>query len=107
MRGVTDHLAIEQRSRALHAAVAEKLRRDPRLLDEARRRVEAWLQDGSVATEYARAWKEAMDGPLEGLLELLVDPRERATALRQVSPFAGVLEPRERWQVLRAHGLRC
>lgn len=106
-KGLTDHATIETRSRALHAAVAGQLRRDPARLEEARERVAGWLRDGAVAPAYARAWQEALSGPLEDLLDLLVDPGERAAALRQVSPFAGWLEPRERWRILREHGLRC
>ena len=30
---------------------------------------------------------------------LLIDPSERARALRQATPFAGTLEPRERWKL--------
>ena len=90
------HSEIEQRSRALHAAVAERLRREPARIDEARVRVASWLRDGSVARVYAEQWKQALDGPLDALLALLVAPGENAAALRQVSPFAGCLEPRER-----------
>jgi hypothetical protein len=103
----TTHAEIERRSLALHAAVAEKLAQDPAQLEAARGRVETWLREGSAHPEYARAWHNALSGPLEELLELLVDPGERAAALRQVSPFAGVLDPRERWEILRRHGLRC
>jgi hypothetical protein len=104
---MSSHLEIEERSRILHAAVAQALRRDPGRIDEARERVASWLRDGSVAPVYAAAWHEALNGPLEALLELLVDPGQRAAALRQASPFAGFLPPRERWRLLREYGSRC
>lgn len=103
----TSHEEIEERSLALHAAVAKKIEEDPSRLEEARARVETWCREGSVHPEYARAWREALAGPLDELSKLLVDPGERARALRQVSPFAGVLEARERWEILRQHGLSC
>lgn len=104
---MTTHAEIEERSLALHAAVAEILRREPDRLADARERVETWLREGSPAPEYARGWQKALAGPLEDLLELMIDPGEKATALRQVSPFAGYLEPRERWRILREQGLSC
>ena len=98
---------IERRSRALHAAVAERLRREPASIEEVRARVASWLRDGSVARVSAEQWKQALDGPREALLALLAAPDERAAALRQVSPFAGFLEPRERWRILREQGSGC
>lgn len=101
------HQEIDERSLALHRAVAEKVAADPATLKEPRARVEKWIRGGSVHPDYARAWQAALAGPLDELLELLRDPGERAAALRQVSPFAGVLDPRERWQILRESGLDC
>jgi hypothetical protein len=39
--------------------------------------------------------------PLVELQAALREPGERMTALRQVSPFAGALPPRERWRIWR------
>ncbi|HVS01238.1 MAG TPA: hypothetical protein VMT16_00565, partial [Thermoanaerobaculia bacterium] len=57
--------------------------------------------------QYALAWQQALSLPLADLLALLVDPGEPARAMRQVSPFAGILDPRERWEILRRCGMRC
>ncbi len=100
-------LEVEQRSLALHRAVAEKLRQQPERLEEARQRVDGWLRDGSVGERYALAWRDALATPVPDLLALLCDPGEHASELRQVSPFAGILEPRERWEILRRCGMRC
>jgi hypothetical protein len=94
------HAEVEERSLALHRAVAERLREEPERVALARQRVAAWRRDGAVGEPYAQAWSQALDGPLKSLLELLIDPGPAATALRQVSPFAGVLSPRERWRIL-------
>jgi hypothetical protein len=51
-----------------------------------------------------------MSRGLEPTLAVLVEDSERATALRQCSPFAGVLSPAERfafleaWRVAHAQG---
>jgi hypothetical protein len=98
---VDAHRLAEERSIALHAAVAERLRADPRLLDRARARVQGWLAHGPVHPRYARAWAELLARPLEEVCAAIVDPGERARALRQSTPFAGVIDARTRWRIWR------
>ena len=90
------------RSLALHREVAERLRRDPELLNAARERVERWLAEGSVHAKWAESWSSILDAGLEAVIEVLTDTGSAAHDLRQVSPFAGVLDPRTRWMILRA-----
>lgn len=94
------HLA-EARSIAYHRAVAERLRRDPALLEVARRRVEQWIEQGQPVAYYAHAWREVLSRSPAEILGFLVDQGERAVTLRQVTPFAGFLDPRERWRLWR------
>ncbi len=96
------HALLEARSLALHRAVAARLLADPRVLERARARVCTWLAQGSVAPRWAAAWREALAAPPERVAALLCDDSERARALRQTSPFAGVLDPRARWAIWRA-----
>jgi hypothetical protein len=100
---VTDgrHALAEGRSLALHRAVAERLRADPSLIERARRRVEDWLRDGSVARPYAEAWREVLAGTVDHVAGFLEDPGARACQLRQASPFAGFLDARTRGAILR------
>jgi hypothetical protein len=95
------HAIAEARSLELHRLVAQRLRQDPPLIEKARARVRVWLDDGRAHPNYALAWREALEGPFEELLALLVDPGQRARDLRQASPFAGFLEPRARWEAWR------
>ncbi len=83
--GVTDgrHAAVEETSLELHRAVAERLRADPSLIERARRRVEDWLRDGTVARPYAEAWREVLSGPAGEVAAFLEDPGDRARQLRQ------------------------
>jgi hypothetical protein len=100
---VTDglHAVAEDVSVELHRAVAERLLKEPALVDRARQRVTDWLRDGSVATPYAEAWQAILAEPVEAVARFLTDPGERARQLRQTSPFAGFLEPRTRWSIWR------
>ncbi len=95
------HRINERRSLWLHRAVADKALSDPEILAKARERVEGWLRDGSVHPRYAGAWRRLLSAQPEEVLSRLVDPGETMRALRQCSPFAGALEPRERWRILR------
>ena len=98
---MSDHRRIEQRSLRLHRAVADKLLRDPEVLAKARERVGQWFVDGSVHRRYAEAWSHLLSFKPERVAQRLVDPNEEMCALRQCSPFAGALDPRERWRILR------
>jgi hypothetical protein len=98
---VNAHRLAEERSLALHRAVADKLATDPEALERARVRVRSWLESGEVAAYYARAWDEVLSHPLSEIRAFLVDESEEARALRQVTPFAGVIDPRTRWRIWR------
>ena len=95
------HRLAEARSIALHRAVAEKLRADPRLLARARARVAEWRISGAVMMPYVEGWERMLALDLDALCSMLADPGENARALRQVSPFAGAVPPRERWRIWR------
>ena len=92
------HRLAEQRSLAYHRVVAERLRSDGRVLPVARARVTEWLAEGR-STHYARQWERLLAGPLDVLCEALVADSEEGRARRQATPFAGALDPRERWRI--------
>lgn len=95
------HRRNEARSLALHREVARRIRAQPELLEPVRTRVDGWLREGTVARPYAEAWWEILSRELGELLDAIVDPSERGRDLRQCTPFAGVLDPRTRWRILR------
>jgi hypothetical protein len=95
------HGLAEERSIELHRAVAQRLLSQPDLLDVARARVRAWLGTGSTHPHYAKAWAEVLDGDVSRIAAFLVDPGERARAMRQASPFAGFLDSRTRFRIHR------
>jgi hypothetical protein len=102
------HQRIDQRSLALHHAVAEKLRAQPSLVSIARENLERWAATAGGSAPYLDEWRRILDRPLEDVLRLIEQEGEQMTALRQCSPFAGVLEPKERWAVYaRFEGTRA
>jgi len=74
---------------------------DERVLAVARERVAEWIRVGRPARYYAEAWDEVLTRPLDEIRAFLIDPSEHARALRQVTPFAGEVSPRERWKMWR------
>jgi len=94
------HRLAEERSLAYHRMVAERIERDPGIVERARERVRSWLLEGR-SPYYARAWDEVLSGAPDRLRAALVSDTAEARALRQATPFAGVLDPRERWRLWR------
>ncbi len=95
------HELAEARSLAIHRLVAERLREEPQLVEVALRQVEAWSAEGKMRPAYASAWRELLKGPLETLLAVLGGRGERAAALRQCTPFIGVIDQETRLRIWR------
>jgi hypothetical protein len=83
----------------MHRAIANKLREDPALLEIARENLDRWSATNGRSQPYWDAWRKLIDGPRDVLLKVLVEDSETMTALRQATPFAGVLTPAERWSI--------
>ena len=101
-RTATDpHRLAEERSIAYHRVIAVRILEDSAVLEQARARVRQWLGTLRPIPTYAAAWDEILASDVHAIAAFLVDPGERARELRQSSPFAGALSPRERWQLWR------
>jgi hypothetical protein len=88
-------------SLALGRAVAHHLGADERAVRaRADRNLNRAREQYDVEPQWIRQWQQLLDGPVEALIEVLTSPNEDARVLRQSSPFAGVLAPRERWAIL-------
>ena len=95
-----DHQLIDQRSLALARAIAEKIAAQPALIARAESNLHRWLQTCSPAARpVLLEWQSLLKGSLEDLLEVLRDPGEHGTRLRQSNPFAGVLSAEERMAI--------
>jgi hypothetical protein len=102
---VRSHQWIEERSLALHEAVAARLEAQPELVRVARANLERWLRERSVPA--LREWQVLLErAPLAEILMILRSPTETAARLRQSSPFAGLLTPAERQAILSRYESR-
>lgn len=91
------------RSIAYHRRIAERIADDPSVLAAARARVRGWQRDDDPThADHARAWAELLDGEPAALCAALVRDDDTMQTLRSCSPFAGALDPRERWAIFRA-----
>jgi hypothetical protein len=93
------HRLAKERSIAYHGAIAERMRRQPEILTNARQRVETWMSSGTAVPFYAQRWAEILAGDISSIAAFLTERSEIAEELRQSSPFAGALQPQERWKI--------
>jgi ABC-type Fe3+ transport system substrate-binding protein len=98
MLTVEGHRTAERRSLAYHGEIARRLVADPALVSRARAIVLARI---AANEQGAREWLEVLDAPIANIVRSLTTDDERMAALRQTTPFLGILEPRTRWQLWR------
>lgn len=99
------HDLATARSRAYHQAIAERLASDQQVLAAARGRVAGWTAAEFVPF-YAQQWAEVLARDPMDVAAFLRETSKLADELRQSSPFAGALDPRERWRIWREVGER-
>ena len=90
----------------MHRVIAGKLRTYPELLEIAKENLVRWSVRDGRSQPYWDRWREILARPLPEILELIVENSERMTAMRQASPFAGVLDESERNEILERFSLR-
>jgi hypothetical protein len=96
------HEMRDEISLAIGCRVAERLRQDPELLDLARRNLDQWSDFNANVPTLLRCydeWRGILKRPLSEVCDILCSDSEEARRLRQNSPFAGVLSPREVWEL--------
>jgi hypothetical protein len=94
------HRRIDERSVALHRfSYRRETGSTPELLEIARDNLNRWYAGAGRSRPYLDQWKLILERPLEEMLSLIVREDEAMTALRQSSPFAGILNPKERWAI--------
>jgi len=101
--GYSSHRLLEARSLAMHAVIAQKIERDPRLLNIPRNNLKRWNARWlNKAPPWYVEWRGIMNRPWPEIAALITEPSEDAARLRQSSPFAGVLSAEERRRIYAA-----
>ena len=103
VRQYSDHRILDARSLAMHCKIAQKISRDPDLLNKAKANLERWsAKSKGPLPKYLHEWQEILDRPWPEIAEIITSMSEDATRLRSSSPFAGVLTADERKQIYAA-----
>ncbi|MEW6686100.1 MAG: hypothetical protein AB1393_07845 [Candidatus Edwardsbacteria bacterium] len=101
---LSDHMRIDERSIALHKAIAERIKSNPKLIRIAKENLKRWKEQYLLEAEEIPPclieWEKILSRKsLEKILELLVSSGEEGRRLRQSSPFAGILPNRDRIKI--------
>ena len=99
----TPHLTREdQRSLEYHRAIARVLvENSSATLRRARRTLKNTRARNPLAKTLLDRWNVWLKLPIEEIVSNMLDPGVAAREMRQVSPFAGLLSPRERAAILK------
>jgi hypothetical protein len=98
---VGSHCRLDRRSVALHAAIAEIIRRDPSAVQRALANLARW--ELTAPGPWIAEWRGWLLGEREALLNFLIERSPQADRLRQSSPFTGILSLHERKRILESH----
>lgn len=93
------HRRADLRSLAYHRALAERL--DRRMVDDVLRQLWNWRERRTIDPRYADRWEEILRRPLADIRRAIATDDAGWRALRQTSPFAGMLSEPERRKILR------
>jgi hypothetical protein len=102
-----DHRRLDERSLALHRLVAQKVQAAPILLEKAKNNLRRWQQASDGPSPAFAEWEQIIRGPVGDVVALLVERSERATRLRQSSPFCGILTETERRTIYETYSTRA
>jgi hypothetical protein len=97
-----EHAQIDQVSLEMARRVAERLRLQPELVELARANLARWSRQNASAASLVRCyaeWQTILARPLDEICDLLCAETDEARRLRQNSPFVGVLDPAEVWEI--------
>ena len=103
------HEVQDQVSLELGRRIAAGLSEHPEWLDLARANLERWARQNQSAPGLLRCyseWWQLLSRPLAEITTILTEETNEAQRLRQNSPFVGVLNPEEVWEIksrLRRH----
>jgi hypothetical protein len=102
----SDHSRLDERSLALHTLIAKKVLADPALLDKARGNARRWQKSHDRPSLALLEWEQILGGSVDQVARFLVARSEKATRLRQSSPFTGILTEPERLAVYESYSTR-
>jgi hypothetical protein len=94
-----NHQDIDRRSLMMHRIIAARLRARPELMEVARENLARW---NCPERPWWQEWSTILSSQtVEEIACLIEREDEDACRMRQSAPFAGILTPREVWELKR------
>jgi hypothetical protein len=104
---MSNHQQIDLRSLAMDQRTAAKLLANPALVDRGLANLDRWLKTCSPGVRPVLIeWQALLQRPPPEVISVLLSTDQRATRLRQSSPFAGLLSVSERTEILKRIPIR-
>jgi hypothetical protein len=101
--GALKHRILDARSLAMHCLAAVKIEQDRALLGEVKRTFRGWRARYKAGIPPAlEEWRLLLERPWAEVSAVITDPGERASRLRQSSPFSTILSSKEREKIYDA-----
>jgi hypothetical protein len=101
--GALKHRILDARSLAMHCMAAAKVERNRSLLRVVKKTLDGWhARYENEIPPALEEWRLLLDRPWSEVSAIITDPGERATRLRQSSPFSTILSPKERERIYDA-----
>jgi hypothetical protein len=101
------HVRREEQSLEMHRRIAGRLMSNPHaVLGKAFANLDSWSRQhaGGASEAVLLEWRTLLESSsVAEIAGFLVSADERAVRMRQSSPFAGVLSPREVWEIKKHH----
>jgi hypothetical protein len=103
----SDHKRIDERSLAFHAAIAERIKNNPELINTAKETIARWELNSPHIVSLMKKWKDLLSGPIDILVQKITSQSEEMTNLRQSTPFTRILTPAERKKIYETFTVRA
>lgn len=93
------YLTSDYRSLEIHRLVAQKVERNPFLLQKAIDNIKRWKNQNANPQPYLDDWMNHIDQGVEHLLSFLRSESDEGQRLRSSSPFVGIITQEERKEI--------
>ena len=97
------HPHIDARVLDMAKIIAERIDRDPALLDVGRKNLERWRRPDGTANRARDEWEGILARPWPEIRALLLEESDEGQRLRSSHPFAGILTETERIEIMHRH----
>ncbi|MDR0563828.1 MAG: hypothetical protein LBG78_02670 [Azoarcus sp.] len=97
-----NHIQIDARSLDMHRLITAKIHSNPALFNKVLPTILRWRNTVSPSSlPYLNEWETLVQQGMDTALAKATEDSESARALRQSTPFVGILTPKERFDFLK------